>query len=194
MKKTVLQHEGDFKLTLREVQRPLGFVTNQIEARETGVDIKSGDAKGVIVVPECGRGLAIRVGRWTRVEVRAVLAVRGEPGLRIAVIIWQRACTMKVSDIANRSDSRFCSVDRVIDREKMCGRKPADPFDVDGAATLRFDGRAGPRTVVAPYRGGGDLDVPSVGTGAFRFRRSHRACQLDGLQVGWGADRRTGPV
>jgi len=83
-----LQHERDFELTLREVQRPLCFVTDQIEARETGVDVKSGDAKGVIVVPERGRGLAIWVRRWTRVEVRAVLAVRGEPRLGIAVIVW----------------------------------------------------------------------------------------------------------
>ena len=102
VKKTVLQHEGNLELTLREVQRLLGFVTNEIEARETGVDVKPGDAKGVIVVPECGRGLAIRVGRWTRVELGAVLAVRGEPGLGIAVVIWQRAGTMKVSYIANR--------------------------------------------------------------------------------------------
>jgi len=66
---------------------------------------------------------------------------------------------MKVSDIANRRDSRFCSVDRMIDREKMCGGKLADPVDVDGAATLRLDGGAGPRTVVAPYRGGGEISM-----------------------------------
>ena len=41
----------------------------------------------------------------------------------------------------------------------MCSRKPADPFDIEGLATLRFDGRAGPRTVVSPYRGGGEISM-----------------------------------
>ena len=102
VKKTVLQHQGDFELALREVQRLLGFVAYQIEAGETGVDVKSCDAKGVIVVPKCRGRLAIRVGRWMRIELGAVFAVRGKPCFGIAVVVRHGACTVKVSYVADR--------------------------------------------------------------------------------------------
>ena len=59
---------------------------------------------------------------------------------------------MNVGHIAYRGNSRFCSVNGVIDRKKMRAREFAGPVDVDSLRTLRLDRGAGPSAVVSPYR------------------------------------------
>lgn len=87
VKETVLKHQRNLEFVSRQVERLLCFVAHQIKAGQTGVDVEPGDTKGMIVVPERGRGLTVWVRRGTRVELRASFAMCGEPRLWVAVVL-----------------------------------------------------------------------------------------------------------
>jgi hypothetical protein len=101
MEEAILQHERNLELALRKVERLLRFVTNDIEAGQTGKNVQPGNAEAVVVVPERSSGLAIRVRGWVRIEFGSVLAVSAEPGLRIAIIVGENAGAVKMGDVAD---------------------------------------------------------------------------------------------
>jgi hypothetical protein len=101
MEEAILQHERDLKLALWKVERPLRFVTNNVEACETGVDVQPGDAEAVIVIPERGGGLAVWVRGWVRVEFGSVFTICGEPGLGVSVVFRENTGPVKMRNVAN---------------------------------------------------------------------------------------------
>ena len=101
MEEAILQHERDLELALWKVERLLCFVTNEIETSQTGIDVQPGDAEAVVVVPERGGGLAIRVRGWVRIEFGSVLAVCGEPGFGIPIVVGENTGAVEMGDVAD---------------------------------------------------------------------------------------------
>jgi hypothetical protein len=64
-----------------------------------------------------------------------------------------------MGDVAHLGEGRFRTVDRVIDRKKMCDGELANPVDVEGSPTLRLDGGPRPRAVVSPNRCGREVPM-----------------------------------
>ena len=102
MEEAVLQHKWDLELTLWKVQRLLCVLANEIKASRTRVDVQSGDTEAVIVIPECGGGLAVRVKGRASVEFGSVFAGCCEPSLRVSVVAGQNTGAVKMGDIADR--------------------------------------------------------------------------------------------
>src|ERR1700685_4274636 len=87
MKETILQHERNLELTLGQIQSFLYLISNEIETGEARVNIQPCDSQAVIVVPERCCRLAVRVGRRSRIELRAMFALGCEPCLRITIVV-----------------------------------------------------------------------------------------------------------
>src|SRR5712691_4447486 len=111
----VLDHERDFILPLGQVEAVLDFIPDQIKARQPGEDILPCAAERVIVIPECGGLLIVRIRISSRGEERTCSgkSVR-EPGLRVSIAFRQNPGAVQVYHGADSGSRRFRTVDRRI--------------------------------------------------------------------------------
>jgi len=148
VKAAVLDGERNFKGSSREVQGGFDLVANQVEAGESGVDVESGGAHGVVMVPECGRGLIVVV------DVVAA-AARNVPMLGEAVMFRAGVAAVEMCDGANFG---VRGIEHVVVGAIECGIDGEEVFcgqcvgkaDTCRDAALNFDGDSGIAAVVAP--------------------------------------------
>ena len=122
MNQAILKHEGDLVLALWQVECSLRFVANEVKTSQARVDIQSSDAKAVVVVPKPGRRLAVGIRRWPWIElwaVRAVFALRSEPGFWVAIVVGHCAGAVEMRNIADRRERQLGPVDGMIDGKQM---------------------------------------------------------------------------
>src|SRR5665213_2045790 len=130
----------------------LGFVADQVGSEQAGVLVETFDSHRVVVVPERGRVLMIRVVIDERLPrrgpaLRIAIALRGDPG---AVYVDHRADVRAVDASA---------AECVIDRENVSGGEPVDPLDEDAAPAARLERGAREATAVSPKPGGRQVAV-----------------------------------
>ena len=116
MEEAILQHERNLVLAAGKIQCPFSFIANEIKACQACVDIETGDAEAMIVIPESSRGLAVWVGRRPGIEFWAMLTLCREPCFGVAIVVGQDAGSVEVGNVADIRNRGLGPVNGVIDR------------------------------------------------------------------------------
>lgn len=144
----VLDGERHFERATWQVECSFGFIAEEVEAGESGVDVESGGAHGVVMVPECGRGLIVVV------DVVAA-AARNVPMFGEAVMFRAGVTAVEMCDGANFGVRGIehvvvSAIECRIDGEEVFCGQCAGEADTCSDAALGFDGDSGVAAVVAP--------------------------------------------
>ena len=120
----VAENERDFELSLRQIQRIFFVIPNDIRAGQARINIQPVDAHGMIVIPQHGRILLIRIkiGRGFSGNV---------PIFGPAVAFGRDLRAVNVDDRADFGLIGFGAVQAVVDGQKVLGGKLVGPFDQD---------------------------------------------------------------
>jgi hypothetical protein len=149
--RTILNHQRHFVRTPGEIELVLVLVANEVEALETGVEVQPCDAERVIVIPQSGGLLVVRIAIDLLLEGRACLGKAvGEPRLRVAVALGKHLQSVHVDDGADLRGRRLGAVDCGGDLKHVTGGKVIAPPDGNGMSTADIEGGPGVLAVVSP--------------------------------------------
>jgi hypothetical protein len=148
----VVEDEGDFVFSSRQMEGVFDLVSDEVKADEAGVGAEAVEAHGVVVVPE-GSGVLL-VG----VVADAAFA-RDEPVVGVAIVFGGSFGSVDVGDGADVGHVAAAAVKGVVDgKEVLCG-EVVDPLDLEGMAAAGFDNGRERSGAVAPHSGGWEIAV-----------------------------------
>ena len=145
MQPAIRQHQRQLEFPRGQTQRQFVLVTKQIQPHQPRIHVEPVDAHRVIVIPERGRFLPIRV-------MVAPRLARHIPVFGITVILVRHLCTMQMNDGAHLGLVGLRSADGVIHRQEMLRRQAVVPDHIERHARVRFDGGPGEMPAIRPQR------------------------------------------
>ena len=137
----VFEHERNLEHRRGEVVRQALILcgSDDVQARHAGVYVHVRDALDVVVVPEHGGFLGVRVRVVLGCVGRAIVTERREPGVRVAVVEALGLGAVQVHHGGDAAVGRHRPVHCVIDRQKVVQiRDVVVPIDVGRVVSPRF--------------------------------------------------------
>ena len=135
-KKAIVDQQRNLVFSLGKFQRVFRFITDEIHALQSGIDIQAIDAHGVVVVEEHRRILPVGI-------VEGCGLAGDAPVLGIAVAARRRLAPVQVNHTAHLGQIGFGAVQRVIDGQKMALRQLVDPLHNQALIAAGFKGWSG---------------------------------------------------
>src|SRR6266702_5417519 len=127
----VLYYKGNLICPFGKVLGVLEIVTQQVEGRQTGIDVEAGQAHGMVMEPEgCGQlvgvvGIGDAVAGGAADTVGRSVRIIAEPEIGIAVEFRRHVPAMEMGDHADLRFSFVLSVEGRVNIEEMFGEQLA---------------------------------------------------------------------
>ena len=134
-KKAIVHQQRYLVFSLGKFERVFRFVTDEIHALQSGINIQPIDAHRVVVVEEHRRILPVGIVEGSRLA-------RNVPVLGVAVAVRRRLAAMKVNDTADHRQVGFGSMQGMVDGQKVVLRQLIHPFHDQSVVAAGFKSRS----------------------------------------------------